>query len=206
MTQEPPPDSPIASQEAMPFVHLSPRHNSWTPERQRGFCLALAECGNVDRAAKSVGMSRESAYRLRHRAAGMAFALAWDAALLLARQRLIDDAFEMAFEGSIERHYRDGELVVEKRRRDPSAVLAVIERLGAESALGKAPAIAVGQDFEAFLDCMEADARHQRGEAGKFITRHADHPRHNFQEQASLMITGHQLAQALRRTPRRDER
>jgi hypothetical protein len=35
--------------------------------------------------------------------------------LRLARQRLIDETFELAFEGAVERIYRDGKLVQEKR-------------------------------------------------------------------------------------------
>lgn len=150
------------------------RHDGWTIDRQRQFCETLAECGNVELAASVTGMSRESAYRLRRRAAGRAFALAWDAALLLARQRMIDDVIEMAFAGSVERHYRDGKLVIEKRRRDPRGLLATIERLGSAKTLGTASAQAVAQDFEQFLDCMDADARDPRGYAAAFMAQRVE--------------------------------
>ena len=150
------------------------RHDGWTAQRQRQFCEALAECGNVEVAASMTGMSRESAYRLRRRAAGRAFALAWDAALLLARQRMIDDVIELAFEGAVERRYRGGKLVMEKRRRDPRGLLATIERLGSAKPLGTASAQAVAQDFERFLDCMDADARDPRGYAAAFMAQRAE--------------------------------
>lgn len=53
----------------------------WTPTRQRAFLLALLDGGCVARAARAVGMSRVSAYRLRRRLADTHFDRAWDFAL-----------------------------------------------------------------------------------------------------------------------------
>lgn len=57
------------------------RRDGWTPERQLQFLGSLAQSRNVTRAAAAVGMSRESAYRLRKRPGAALFALAWDRAL-----------------------------------------------------------------------------------------------------------------------------
>ena len=57
------------------------RRDGWTPERQRLFLHELAQSRSVGRAAASVGMSRESAYRLRVRPGAASFAAAWDKAL-----------------------------------------------------------------------------------------------------------------------------
>ena len=57
------------------------RRDGWTVERQIGFLAALARSGRVTEAAASVGMSRESAHRLRARESGGLFAALWDAAL-----------------------------------------------------------------------------------------------------------------------------
>jgi hypothetical protein len=57
------------------------RRNGWTAERQLRFLDALASCSNVARAAASVGMSREGAYRFRNRRGGALFAALWDRAL-----------------------------------------------------------------------------------------------------------------------------
>src|SRR3954453_264643 len=57
------------------------RRDGWTPERQRAFLHRLAQARSVSRAAVSVGMSRESAYRLRRRPGAASFAAAWDAIL-----------------------------------------------------------------------------------------------------------------------------
>ena len=67
------------------------RHDGWTPERERIFCERLSECGIVADAARAAGMSAQSAYAHRNRAAGRAFHLAWEAALILSRRRLSDE-------------------------------------------------------------------------------------------------------------------
>lgn len=50
----------------------------WTPERQIGFLEALERTRSVTKAASSVGMSRESAHRLRNRPGGALFSALWD--------------------------------------------------------------------------------------------------------------------------------
>ena len=59
-------------------VRLRARRDGWSPERQCAFFAALYATGCVARAARSVGCSRESAYRLRARAGAESFAQAWD--------------------------------------------------------------------------------------------------------------------------------
>ena len=61
------------------------RKDGWTPERQRAFIGALADTGVVSEAARSVGMSRQAAYRLRARAPQFAFL--WDEAVKVALQQ-----------------------------------------------------------------------------------------------------------------------
>lgn len=58
-----------------------PRSDGWTPARQLAFLETLARTRSVSLAAKSAGMSREGAYRLRRRAGAALFAAAWDRAL-----------------------------------------------------------------------------------------------------------------------------
>lgn len=91
------------------------QHAGWTAERQREFIAHLALTGSVGEAAALVGMSSRSAYRLRNRAGGESFARAWDAALRLCVTRLAAIAFDRALHGRAERHYRDGELVMERK-------------------------------------------------------------------------------------------
>ena len=57
------------------------RKDGWTAERQLRFLDALARTRSVTKAAAFVGMSRESAYRLRARRDGALFAATWNRAL-----------------------------------------------------------------------------------------------------------------------------
>ena len=62
-----PPD-PFDPPETCAMTPLRCRGDGWTAARQRAFLEVLAACGSVTAAARSVGMSRESAYALRRRA------------------------------------------------------------------------------------------------------------------------------------------
>ena len=47
-----------------PVPRRRKHRNGWTPEAQRAFIAALEECGCLSRAARAVGMSPRSVYRL----------------------------------------------------------------------------------------------------------------------------------------------
>ncbi len=66
-------------------VPIRARADGWTEARQRGFIRALALGATVGTAASSVGMSRESAYRLHARPHARSFRRAWRVAMELAR-------------------------------------------------------------------------------------------------------------------------
>jgi hypothetical protein len=57
------------------------RRDGWTADRQLRFLDALAHTRSIAKAAAFVGMSRESAYRLRKRRDGALFGALWDRAL-----------------------------------------------------------------------------------------------------------------------------
>ncbi|PNU04909.1 hypothetical protein [Novosphingobium guangzhouense] len=59
-------------------VPVRARRDGWTPARQAAFLGALAETGSVDAAARRVGLSRETAYRLRGKPGAGSFVAAWD--------------------------------------------------------------------------------------------------------------------------------
>jgi len=115
-----PKSKPMAKRRAKAFdpVPVRARHDGWTRERQIAFIEALAECGCVGDACRRVGMSAESAYRLRRRFDAQGFRLAWDAALDYAIRRLSDAAFSRAIHGVPVPHYYKGEVVGEHRRYD----------------------------------------------------------------------------------------
>ena len=97
-------------------VVVKRRHDGWTAERQRAFIAALAETGCVSEACAEVGITPRSAYRLREHPKARAFSEAWDHAISMASARLASIAFERAIHGSVERIYRNGELVEERRK------------------------------------------------------------------------------------------
>ncbi|HEX6376210.1 MAG TPA: hypothetical protein VFZ91_10870 [Allosphingosinicella sp.] len=78
------------------------RHDGWTPLAQKMFVLALAAGLGIAGAARAVGRSRQTAYRLRERPDAASFAAAWDRALDFARHRPLPPgatAWERGVEG-----------------------------------------------------------------------------------------------------------
>lgn len=139
-------------------VPLRAQHNGWTPRRQLAFIVALARGSGVDEAARKLGMTRQTAYRLRNREGAESFAAAWDSALAFARE-VARVRHSSGFDpGGIEtllvpRYYR-GRLIGFVQRED---------RAGAMRALGRLDRIADRLDgpldFDAMSERMEAFER-----------------------------------------------
>jgi hypothetical protein len=134
------------------------RCDGLTPERQVVFLDALARCGVAADAARAAGVSRDTVYNLRNRAEGRAFALGWDAAMLMSRGRVSDELHSRALNGVVDKIYRNGELWGERHRHDNRLAMAVltrldrrVERLGE----GAATARAIAQEWDQFLDIIE---------------------------------------------------
>ena len=93
------------------------RHDGWSPEKQRRFIEALADTGNVSRAARGVGMSRDSCYTLRRSPGAENFDRAWDAAIAAASRQLVDVAFERAIDGVEEPVFnKEGQRIASRTR------------------------------------------------------------------------------------------
>lgn len=103
------------------------RHDGWTPARTRTFLATLRQTGCVTDAARTIGMSTASGYRLRKRDA--VFRAAWDAALADARRGLIAVAHERAVVGRETVIIRKGE-EVERRIQPSDAMLALLIKHG----------------------------------------------------------------------------
>lgn len=108
------PAAPVPDREFTP-ASVRNRADGWTPEKQRAFIACLADTGSVQHAAIRVGMSRESAYRLRRRHDAADFAVAWDAALSAATRCLTESCFHRAIHGVGVPVFYKGEIVGEKR-------------------------------------------------------------------------------------------
>jgi hypothetical protein len=123
-------------------VPVRPRHDGWTKVRQQGFIVRLALCGCVTRAAKGVGKTKASAYRLRERPGAGSFAEAWDKAIGWGQDRAIDTALERGLCGEQVPVMRDGRCVGIRHRYDnrlTMAVLNALDRRAARHPLGYDP-------------------------------------------------------------------
>lgn len=115
MTDDPDEPSPL---DFTPVPLKYYRHDGWTPKRQRGFIEALARCGSVPNAARSVGMAYGCVYDLRHREGAEEFRAAWDDAIKKATGKVHDVLVDHAVNGAPEPIMYGGEQVGEFRRFD----------------------------------------------------------------------------------------
>jgi hypothetical protein len=113
-------DGPI---DFTPVPRLRRRRNGWTEPTQRAFIAALEQCGCVARAARSVGMTPRTAYRLLEAEGADSFAEAWDQAIARGVERLRADAMDRALHGAWVPVVRRGKVVrMEKRINDRLAI------------------------------------------------------------------------------------
>jgi hypothetical protein len=138
---------------------LRHRHDGWTPQRQRAFVEALADTGLVREAAARVGMTEQSVNRLRRRADAIPFNRACEAALRMSGPRLVSLAYQRAIEGTIKRHYFRGELKAEERVYDNRLLIALINKLPAETFAPTPETEEVAANWEPWLDAIEEGRR-----------------------------------------------
>lgn len=114
------------SDDPFPFtpVPTRSRHDGWAPDRQRTFITALARHGGVAAAARGVGMTPQSARRLRTRPGADQFARAWDQALEAGRFRSVNEAVDRGRDGWLVPITRKGKLVGHRRRFDNRLLFA----------------------------------------------------------------------------------
>ncbi len=153
----------------------APRVDGWTYERQAAFLMTLSETGLVSQACAFAEMSVASAYALRREPRGAAFALGWQAAHLLARDRLEDVLLEAAISG-IESVSTRVDGIARRRILNGNLSMAVLGRLDKRAAALDDRTIAmarsIGGAFEDFialvLDGGKADA------IAAFLAAHPD--------------------------------
>ena len=134
------------------------------------FLRALAATHSVKDAAKAVGMSRQSAYKLRSRLKGLAFDAAWDQVFRHSYENLPYAALERALNGIEVPHYYKGELIGTSRRYDERLTVTLLKMISA------APCLMLGSDFpgmhergrrfEALVDRIEAEGELAPGFSG----------------------------------------
>jgi hypothetical protein len=148
----------------IPFtpVPVKLRHDGWTPARQRGFIDRLGLCGCVARAARAVGKTPQSAYRLRDHRGAASFRRAWDAALAAGQSYMIDVGLERGLVGQCFPIVRRGRVVGERVRYDnrlAMAALNAMERRASRSAVRDPAAL-----LERYLDLLERRSREPSAE------------------------------------------
>jgi hypothetical protein len=114
-------------------VHVR-RGDRWNKPKMVDFLRQLAATHSVAAAARSVGMTRSSAYRLRNRLKGQPFDIAWEAAFRHGYDNLAHAALDRALNGVEVPHYCNGQLVGTSRKYDERltvALLAMRNRAGA---------------------------------------------------------------------------
>jgi hypothetical protein len=132
----------------------------WTNHKMVDFLRALATTHSVGDAAKAVGMSRQSAYKLRARTKGRAFDLAWDRAFCYSYDNLPYAALERALNGTEVRHFYKGQLIDTSRRYDERLTVALLKLMNGPQGLCvvSSPGLASrsGRRFEALLEAIAA--------------------------------------------------
>ncbi|MEM7780247.1 MAG: hypothetical protein AAF697_07660 [Pseudomonadota bacterium] len=156
----------------------TPRPDGWTPAKQVGFLRTLATTQSVSAAAQSVGMGRQSAYKLRARLDDAPFGAAWRAAIRGGHEALLEAALDRALHGVEVPHYWQGELVGTSRRYDERLTAMLLTSGLLQSASRPRPFAEgefSGRDFSRLLDRVahgpaqwsdnEAEARIAWGES-----------------------------------------
>ena len=99
----------------------------WTPQKMAEFLRTLADTRSVKAAAQSVGMSRQSAYKLRARLKRKPFGLGWDEALQPVHRNVPPALLERALFGVERPHFYRGKLLGTSRRYDERLSIALLK-------------------------------------------------------------------------------
>jgi hypothetical protein len=157
----------------------APRVDGWTPQRQAVFLMTLAQTGLVSHACDVAEMSASSAYALRREPRGRLFHLGWQAAHLIARDRLEDVLLEAAISG-IESVTTRVETTTHRQVLNGGLSMAMLnrldQRLAALDDMGLSAARSVASAFDAFIDLILDDGGVDDGVAAvaAFLEAHPD--------------------------------
>ena len=119
---------------SMPPHHDIPREDRWNKPKLAEFLRALAATQCVKSAAKAVGMSRQSAYKMRNRLKGEPFDIAWEAEFQHGYDALHQAALERALFGVEVPIYHAGEQVGTRRHFDERLTTFLLARRNAAGA------------------------------------------------------------------------
>ena len=118
-------------------VPVRQRHDGWTPKKQRLYVEALAETGCASEAAARVGMTEQSAARLRRRPDARGFDIACEAAHELGQRHLRSVQWDRAVNGVVQQIWYHGEYKGERRVYSDRLLIHLIDK--GEKQLGRLP-------------------------------------------------------------------
>lgn len=114
-------------------VPLRTRRDGWTSARQARFIAELVRTACVRKAAQAIGLTRESAYRLRRHPAAGSFRAAWDTAVSRKQQPRWKftqaEARDLAVDGPFHIALHRGQPRTVRRKPDDSRLLSFVNRL-----------------------------------------------------------------------------
>ncbi len=144
---------------AASYLRYDTRTDGWNGARRAAFLAHLADHGNVARAAQAVGKCNSGAYALRRSARGFLFALGWEAALLLARRRIVDELYARANAGEDSVWDRSASQTVHSRYNSRLA-FSLLDRTDPVAAPTEIVAIMANfDDFLQMVECADGDVR-----------------------------------------------
>lgn len=160
-----------------PVPRLRRRRNGWTEQRQHAFIAALARCGSVAGAARAIGMTTRSAYRLLDAEGADDFARAWDEAADQGFARVQMRSLERSLNGDWVPIYRKGKLWRVERRHCDRLAIALLSSGGKDMDGHRIHAASrrrkLRQDF-AELDRQQAAEQAAREESQRLYWKEID--------------------------------
>ncbi|MEA3013319.1 MAG: hypothetical protein QOD42_1864 [Sphingomonadales bacterium] len=135
-------------------VPVRARHDGWTPRKQRGYVEGLADTGCASEAAARVGMTEQSANRLRRRPDARGFDIACEAALEFGLRGLRSVAWERAVKGVVQQIWYHGELKGERRVYSDRLLIYLLDKGDRQLARPAERRMAL-DDWPGWLDQLE---------------------------------------------------
>lgn len=123
---------------------------------KKDFIKALADCGNVTKAAETVGVPSRTLYS--HRYKDEEFAEAWDFALDEANDRLEYEAWRRAVQGVDRPIYQKGELIGHERTYSDRLLERLLEATKPEKYRHRTEAKVVDDPLQNVLDAIDGES------------------------------------------------
>lgn len=136
-------------------VPLRYREDGFTPEKQRAYVEALADCGIAREAAARVGLSEQAINRVRRRSDARSFDRACEAAHVFGARRIRSIAFERAIEGTLKGHYYHGELISQERVYDNRLLTFLYGKVAHLLARDEERSRSICDNWEAHMEALE---------------------------------------------------